>query len=817
MRSPIAQRDRDRHLAAGRVDARLVQPAEVLTMKTCLRRPRQALAVGGLIAALTLVSQSGLAATQDVGWPREIKSSEGTVVIYEPQVDSFEGTAVTGRAAAAATPAGQKEAVFGAVWFEWTVHVDRDTRTVEVLDVTIPRSRFPGATADAEQKLTDLVEHNVKRGDLTIALDRLLAAVRASEREKRIAEGLNNDPPKILFATEPTLLVVIDGEPQLVDMQGSALMRVINTPYFLVFDPAARTYWLNGGAVWYRATDLKAEWTASSAVPGTVLAAYRKMQEQVPDEEREPAGTKPSGAKPPKIVVSFEPAELIACAGEPTYTPIADNALLYVSNTDQDVFKEIATQEVYVLLSGRWYRSGSLDGPWQFVRSDKLPAAFADIPEGSKKGSVLAHVAGTPQADEAVMDAQVPQTAAIKRSEARTTVEYDGEPRFQQIPNTEVQYAVNTSSQVLRIKGMYYVCDQAVWFVGSGPHGPWTVADQAPPEVQAIPPDSPVYNVKYVYVYDTTPDIIYVGYYPGYMGAYPYYGTVVWGTGWYYRPWLTPHAYYPRPWSWGFHARYDPFSGWIFGVGFASGPFYVSFWNGGGYGGYWGPSYYRPSQVNIVHNVTIPRPAVAKRRWTGGTNINVYNRPENRDRNAVVPREKRPAVRTRPIPKPDNVFADQDGRVYRRDQTGNWATREGRQWRPVPVPAQPRSDGREIAPAPRPESRPAVPSTRPGAGESAPSPRPETRPATPPVRPGAGESSARPPQERRLTIPAPRTAPDTPPVKSGRQFQQAPSPGLQRDLSARERGNARVQALTKKSKERAPAGGDRDGGGGLRR
>jgi hypothetical protein len=68
-----------------------------------------------------------------------------------------------------------------------------------------------------------------------------------------------------------------------------------------------------------------------------------------------------------------------------------------------------------------------------------------------------------------------------------------------------------------------------------------------------------------------------------------------------------------------------------------------------------------------------------------------------------------------------------------------------------------------------------------------------------------------------LTIPAPRTAPDTPPVKSGRQFQQAPSPGLQRDLSARERGNARVQALTKKSKERAPAGGDRDGGGGLRR
>src|SRR6185436_9802139 len=124
-----------------------------------------------------------------------------------------------------------------------------------------------------------------------------------------------------------------------------------------------------------------------------------------------------------------------------------------------------------------------------------LPAEFKKIPAPSPIGEVLASVAGTPQAEDALAEAQVPQTAAIKRSEAK----------FKPIPDTEVAYAVNTASQVLKIKGKYYVVDQAVWFVGSSPNGPWTVSDKAPPEAQQIPPDSPVYNVKYVAVYDTTP------------------------------------------------------------------------------------------------------------------------------------------------------------------------------------------------------------------------------------------------------------------------------------------------------------------------
>ena len=46
-----------------------------------------------------------------------------------------------------------------------------------------------------------------------------------------------------------------------------------------------------------------------------------------------------------------------------------------------------------MLLSGRWYSAGSLQGPWQYVASNQLPAPFAQIPADSPKADVLPFVA----------------------------------------------------------------------------------------------------------------------------------------------------------------------------------------------------------------------------------------------------------------------------------------------------------------------------------------------------------------------------------------------------------------------------------------
>src|SRR5262249_31700421 len=150
---------------------------------------------------------------------------------------------------------------------------------------------------------------------------------------------------------------------------------------------------------------------------------------------------------------------------------------------------------------------------------------------------VLAHVAGTQQADDAVADAQVPQTASIDRKQFdQPPVEYDGDPQFQPVDDgtLHVNYGVNTPASVLSYDNSYYVCQDAVGYVGAGPYGPWNICTNVPAPFYRIPPSCPVYSVRYCYVYGYTPDFVYCGYTPGYVGCYPYRRCVVYGTGYRY-------------------------------------------------------------------------------------------------------------------------------------------------------------------------------------------------------------------------------------------------------------------------------------------
>ena len=231
--------------------------------------------------------------------------------------------------------------------------------------------------------------------------------------------------------------------------------------------------------------------------------------------------------------------------GEPKYTPLPGNELLYVSNTESDLFLHIDSASYYILLSGRWYNAASLDGPWAFVAPKDLPRAFAAIPASSPKGSVLAHVAGTVEAEDAVLEASIPQTQAIRRDvPVDLKVSYDGEPKFESMEGTTAEYATNTQQSVIQADGNYYCCQDAVWYQSQQPGGPWTICASVPQSIYKIPPSSPVYNVTYVRVYDTTPDTVYYGYTLGYTGCYARGGVVVYGSGYRYPAWRGG-AYYP--------------------------------------------------------------------------------------------------------------------------------------------------------------------------------------------------------------------------------------------------------------------------------
>ena len=298
-----------------------------------------------------------------------------------------------------------------------------------------------------------------------------------------------------------------------------------------------------------------------------------------------------------------------------------------------------------------------------------------------------------------------------------------------------------------------------------------------------------MYDVRYVYVYDSTPDVVYVGYLPGYLGCYPYYGTVVYGTGYRYSSWRSRHHYVPRRFTWGFHAHYNPWlSRWSFGQSYGSGFLRVgtrwhaapspvtarsrTMWFGPG-------GFRRPLLTQDLTLLRTRPPGRMRTRVSDGLPANVYNRTENIvrvDRNAERIRVRSIA---QPIARPatvrDDIFAGKDGKVYRRDTRGKWQVGTGTAWKPTILPT--------ATPATR-NSRPDVARQRRDAAIEHRMPRTkeeqpeENRPAPSQDRSTARPERPAPPQRQAPPPEKPAPAPD------------APTPGdLEREYHARERAD----------------------------
>lgn len=725
-------------------------------MNSALTARRTAALLGA--AACLAIAQPLMAQDQVDAWPREIETDTAVVTIYQPQIDSLKGDRLFARSAisVARKPAGNP--IFGAAWSTARMTTERDSGLVRLSEVDVTRIRFPEADSARQDALASLIEHAAAESwSITMSLESIKTSLAASEQERGSANDLKFDPPTIVFARTPTVLVVIDGKPQLQDLPNSSFKRVINTPFAVIFDPANKTYYLNGGRFWYSAPAATGPFKLLDEVPDEVAAL-------APPDTTATAAADTGAA--PAVMVATTPTELVSTTGDPVFAPVSGTDLLYVTNTESDVFKDINNQDYYLLLSGRWYASQVVTGPWRYIPPDSVPVEFAQIPPNGVKGRVLISVPGTTQADDAVADAAVPQTAAIRRNSAKLDVSYDGDPRFEQVTGTGILYAVNTSTSVLKINDRYYACADAVWYVSDNATGPWVVSDSVPESVQSLPPSNPLYNVKYVHVYESTPDVVYVGYTPGYVGMYPYDGTVVYGTGWYYPPYYGPTYYYPYPCTWGFGAHYSPWGGWGFGFGWSYGFMHAGVvwggyyrpagWHGGYYGGGWygaggyRPPYYRPPggyRPGYPNGGYRPRPTTTYGRG------NIYSRPEIRPAVNRRPAPREPGVATG---KRNNVFVDRDGNVARRTQ-GGWERREGGNWKPSgrPPAVQPGNPGL------RPVTGGGGPAVNPGSGR-----RPSTGNPPPAVNPGTGNR--------------PATRPTT--VDPGRRQ-------LERDYQARQRGN----------------------------
>lgn len=657
---------------------------------------------------------------QDVGWPRQVKSGNTTLTYYQPQIDKWDKyKKLQGRLAFSITPNGGEE-VLGVASFVCDTKTDKDAHSTYLHNIQYTDVRFPSLDANKVAATKQTFLQMMPTGAESISTDRILAYLDNKGQGQQPTVTLKNDPPKIFYSASPAILLFVDGNPVWSPVEKTNLQFLVNTNWDVFLDKKTSQYYLLADETWLTAKALNGHWTPTTALPKdfSSLPSGQNFDEVI---KHVPAHNA-SGA--PAVFYTNEPAELIVTEGSPVYSKVPNTQLLFVSNSENDIFIDEADGQFYILLSGRWFRAPKFGGPWSYAGGN-LPADFAKIPENSPMGHVLASVPGTVEASDAVLLAQIPTTVVVNKAEAEAKAHatYDGDPKFSPIQGTTLQYATNTQDKVIKVGDLYYMCFQAVWFMSTSPTGPWKTADTVPSAIYTIPPSSPVYNVTYVTQTNATSTTVESSSTAGYLGAFIIGAAVgavidaaiVYGTGWYYHPYIfwPPYApcpiYRPWPYTYGGGAVYNPWTGG-FAVGRrAYGPYGAagsSAWFNpatgrygrsasvqGWYGGRtvantynpWTGAYGHTSQGHNPYSQWGHSTVTNGHQWASSSHVTTaagtaftYHTSGGKS-GVVVDGRNGVHVHTN---TGNRVYAGSDGNVYRRNDSGSWShyDNNNRQW-----------------------------------------------------------------------------------------------------------------------------------------
>lgn len=667
-------------------------------------------------------------------WPRTYQLQEAEIAIYMPQILEWQGYRhLKANAAIGVKLKGSENATFGAVMIDADTVTDFDEDRVRLGKRSFTGFRFPELDEASAKKTESLIRSVLSpESPLELPLESVTTALERAEGSGG-ETAVSFDPPPIFFSESPAVLVTFIGQPRFEAVAADpSLMFAVNTNWDVLFDGSK--YYLLAGNRWLVTDDvLKGKWTTAPSLPASF--------ETLPDDEnwsevKSKLFVLPESSSSPRVFSSDRPAEIVVTEGKAQLAPISKTSLMYVANTESDLFFHPAGKTWYLLLAGRWFSSASLDGPW-ISATDALPDDFASIPENHPKASVLVSVKNSPAADEAVILASIPQTATVQRSGTRILVSYEGAPQFKAIPGAPgVEFALNTSSDVFRVGGVYFCCHQGVWFQSADATGPWIVCDKVPDAIYTIPPQSPKYNVTHVHIYESDADTVHVGVTSGYHGAYVARGLVVFGLG----MWLGHemaendcwhHHYRPVPiwYGYGCGAAYIPGRGYYRGGAVHYGPY-----GGAGFAaGYnpvtgrysraayaYGP--YRSAGVRTAYNpwtnTAAGRVSVSTPYGSWGRSVVMRDDEWIRAAHRSTPTKTIAGVETSRgggvvgidrkygsdgfVGKTadGDVYIGRDGNVYRRNDDGEWQKRENGGWQDAPD-VKPRDRKPETLPARR--------------------------------------------------------------------------------------------------------------------
>ncbi len=288
-----------------------------------------------IIVSLVAASSAALAAL-DPEWPREYQNDKGKLEMYQPQVTSWEDfERLEARIALAFAPTGSKSPALGTMVLTAKTDVNTDEHRVRVYDIAAKSGNFPTLTEDQSKRLMNGVLGLLPE-ETEVELERLVANLDRFESQPQQVE-LKVDPPKIFVSTTPAILVVLNGKPIMSPIKDNDLKFAVNTNWDLF--ELAQTWYLRNEDAWYKALTLGGPWAPAGKLPKPFKKlpkpkkdpTWKDVKENMPGKKIKPEDV-------PRVFLSEKPAELILIDAEPSYAEVPGTKLLWVDNTDSDLF-----------------------------------------------------------------------------------------------------------------------------------------------------------------------------------------------------------------------------------------------------------------------------------------------------------------------------------------------------------------------------------------------------------------------------------------------------------------------------------------------
>jgi hypothetical protein len=195
--------------------------------------------------------------------------------------------------------------------------------------------------------------------------------------------------------------------------------------------------------------------------------------------------------EPPKIFYSDKPAILIFFQGEPQLLAVdpTKKDLMFVANTNWDLFYDTAGQNYYLLNQESWLTTKNVAaGPW--VPATTLPAGLSSLPADDNWADVRKQVPGKPVKNfPVVLTSTVPAELILTQ----------GTPSYSPIVGTKLLRVTNTDAPLFLHTGdgNSYFLTAGRWFRASSLNGPWSSASTTlPVDFSQIPENDPAAFIK---------------------------------------------------------------------------------------------------------------------------------------------------------------------------------------------------------------------------------------------------------------------------------------------------------------------------------